>query len=91
MPSIKIECSSCGGTGLYCGFCEAKGTAVVCQSCAGQGWQNFSYKEFTGRKRRAGVRTISISRGSFIATGVGAVAGTQMTYEEFEKKVPVKR
>lgn len=87
MASIKQECPSCGGTGLYSGFCEPKGTAVVCLSCEGRGWTNHVYREFTGRKKKTGIKTISRSRGFFIATGVGAV-GESMTYAEFERKHP---
>jgi hypothetical protein len=83
------ECTSCNGTGLYCGFAEAKGTAVICLGCNGQGWQESRFAEFTGRKKKAGVKSISRSRGGFLATGVGAV-GDAMTYAEFERTRPVK-
>ncbi len=86
MSSIKCECGSCGGTGLYSGMCEAKGEAVICLGCGGRGWIDFKYKEFTGRKRKSGIKTISQSRGTLIATGVGAV-GKSMTYDEFEQKI----
>lgn len=88
MAKIRIECDACHGTGLYEGFCEPEGTAVVCLQCAGTGWLDFQYREFTGRKKRRGVKRICLSRGSFIATGVGEV-GEPMTYKEFEKKYPV--
>ena len=82
------ECTSCNGTGLYCGFAEAKGTAVICLGCNGQGWNESQFNEFTGRKKKAGVKTISRSSGGFIATGVGAT-GKSMTYAEFEAAHPV--
>lgn len=84
MPTIKEECPSCSGTGLYSGFAEAKGEAVICLSCNGKGWSNYKYKEFTGRKMKQGIKKITCSRGAFIATGVGAV-GKSMTYEEFKQ------
>lgn len=86
MIKIKHECESCGGTGLYCGFAEPKGTAVICLTCGGRGWVESRFKEFTGRKKRAGVKSISRSRGSLLAVAVGAVGGS-MTYAEFEKAI----
>jgi len=86
---IIIQCSSCNGTGLYSGFAEPKGEAVICLGCGGQGWEHFNYSEYTGRKKKAGIKTISKSAGTFLATGVGPV-GKSMTYDEFERAVPVK-
>lgn len=85
MTKVNVECSSCGGTGLYSGMCEREGTAVVCLTCDGSGCEVISYKPFEGRKRKRGIRSISQSRGTFIATGVGAT-GTPMTYAEFEAR-----
>ena len=87
--TIKCECDSCRGTGLYQGFAEGKGEAVICLACGGQGWTTFTYTEFEGRKKKRGVTSIRHSRGGFIATGVGGV-GETMSYAEFEKKIPVK-
>jgi hypothetical protein len=86
---IIIQCTACNGTGLYSGFAERKGEAVICLSCKGQGWQNLSYIEYTGRKKKPGIKTVSESAGTFIATGIGPV-GRAMTYDEFEQAVPVK-
>lgn len=83
---VQAECSSCGGTGVYCGFCEAPGTAVVCLICNGTGCETISYRPFTERKRKRGVKTVSQSNGRFIATVVGAVKNTAMTYREFLEK-----
>ncbi len=85
MPDIKCECDECYGTGLYRGMCEGKGEAVVCIRCQGKGWSTIRYREFTGRRKLNGVKSIRVSRGSFIATGVGG-KGDAMTYEQFEKK-----
>ncbi len=87
---IIIQCSSCNGTGLYSGFAEHKGEAVICLGCRGEGWEYFTYTEYTGRKKKAGITKISESRGSVILTGIGPVRGTSMTYDEFERAVPVK-
>jgi hypothetical protein len=88
MERVQAECRSCDGTGVYCGFAEPKGTGVVCLECRGSGCKTISYTPFAGRKRRQGVKTVSVSRGAFIATGVGA-AGESISYEEFlEGKMP---
>lgn len=85
---VKHECTSCSGTGLYCGFAEPKGTAVVCMRCDGKGWQKTTFNEFTGRNLRKGIHKVSLSSGSLLVTGIGAT-GQSMTYEEFQKKFPV--
>lgn len=86
--AIKTECSSCDATGLYQGFAEAKGTAVVCLNCDGTGCRVVEFTPFTERKPKRGVKTVSRSRGSFIGAGVGAT-GESITYAEFAKgKMP---
>jgi hypothetical protein len=90
MPTIKQQCRSCDGTGLYSGFAEPKGTAVICLDCDGKGWNNYSYKEFAGRKHKPGIKTVSLSRGRFIVTGVGPSEFKEdiMTYAQFEAEFP---
>lgn len=87
--SIKVECDSCDGTGLYSGMCEGEGRAVICISCDGQGWHMFSYKVFVKRKNLRGITRIARSAGRSILLGCGPV-GPDMTYKEFKKLVPVK-
>jgi hypothetical protein len=87
MKTIKTECSDCGGTGLYSGFCEGEGHAVVCLACGGSGCRKIHYKPYTGRKRKRGIVSIRWSQGRFIMTGVGG-EGDSMTYREFQKQVP---
>lgn len=82
MPTIKVECDSCRGTGVYSGFAEPEGVAVVCLGCKGTGESSVTYREFTGRKRRRGIREVRRSGGSFIATGVGP-RGESIPYEDF--------
>jgi len=82
--SVKAECVACGCTGVYSGFCEPKGTAVVCLICDGTGCEVVRYTPFTGRREKRGIKTVSLSRGGFIATGVGAV-GKSIPYSEFKK------
>ena len=83
METIKAECKACGATGLYVGFAEPKGTAVVCLECDGTGCADITFTPFTRRKRKNRITTIHRSRGSFIATGIGPGARS-VTYQEFE-------
>ena len=83
---ILAECRACGGTGLYQGFCESKGEAVVCVVCLGTGAEIVSYTPFTDRKNKRGIKLIRVSRGNFIGTGVGGINGTEMSYKEFQQK-----
>ncbi len=86
---VNVECSACGGTGLYSGMCEGEGCAVICLGCSGSGMATLTYKPFTHRKKMAGANELKISksRGTFIGTGVGAV-GASMSYAEFVKLCP---
>jgi len=84
---IQVQCDPCKGTGVYQGFAEPPGTAVVCIHCGGSGADTVTYTPYTGRKVKRGVKTVSYSRGGFIATGVGAAKGTEMTYREFLDRV----
>lgn len=89
MEAIKVECKDCGATGLYTGFAEPKGTAVVCLTCGGSGCQEFQFKPFVKRREKHGIKTICRSNGSFIGTGVGPVPGCSITYQEFQQgKMP---
>jgi hypothetical protein len=47
--TVEIECPDCGGTGLYIGFAEGDGTAVVCSRCNGSGKKTLNYKPFVKR------------------------------------------
>jgi hypothetical protein len=87
---VRAECSSCGATGVYSGFCEAKGEAVVCITCGGTGCEEIRYVPFDKRRNRRGIHTVRNSRGSFIATGVGGY-GDSISYSDFKKgKFPTK-
>ena len=86
--TVNTECKDCGGTGLYSGFAEGKGVAVVCLGCKGTGCASLTYTPFVRRKGRRDIKTVRCSRGSFIGTGVGPTGGS-VTYAEFTKgKMP---
>jgi hypothetical protein len=91
MPIINIDCQACRGTGLYCGYAEPKGVAVVCAGCGGSGCARFNYEPFTQRKPKFGVKSVRLSAGSFLVTGVGPT-GSEITYAEFAAgKLPQER
>jgi hypothetical protein len=81
---VKAECSSCYGTGLYSGMCEAEGEAVVCIRYAGTGCEEIGHKPFVKRHGRKGIKTVRWSQGQFIATGVGGFMKS-IAYSEFAK------
>jgi hypothetical protein len=82
--TVEAECGACGGTGLYRGFCEKRGEAVVCLGCSGSGKVSISYTPFIERKQRSDVQTIRLSRGTTLL-GCGGV-GDVMTYDDFLKR-----
>jgi hypothetical protein len=84
---VKAECESCGGTGVYCGFMESPGTAVVCLTCSGTGCERIRYRPFVRRRRRKNVKTVYVSVGKLIVCG--GPRGTPVPYKDFLKgKLP---
>lgn len=72
--TIKRECASCQGTGLYVGFAEHDGAAVVCYTCNGTGCEmlKIDVTPFTDRKPRTGVlRVYRTNPGIGIGSGHG--------------------
>ena len=71
------KCKSCKGTGLYVGFAEKEGAAVVCHSCKGTGEQKmrFEYEEFQGRADRIGVTRVYQTNPGIGVDGKGTVSG----------------
>ena len=83
--SIIVECPSCSGTGLYTGFMESKGEAVVFVACGGTGAKELHYTEFTGRKRKNGISKIRAGSGTILDD---SRKSTWISYAEFEQKIP---
>jgi len=69
---LKIECQSCGGTGVYRGMGERDGAAVVCYHCNGTGCEDFhfEYTDFVKRKVIKDVKRVFIK-------GYGYCVGTK--------------
>jgi len=68
---VDEKCQSCKGTGLYVGFAEHDGSAVVCHICKGTGCHHLvhEYEEFKERSVRDDVtHVIEVNPG----IGVGA-------------------
>lgn len=61
--SISIECMACDATGLYIGFGEIDGAAVICSKCNGTGKVDFEYQPFTKKRIRDDV--VRVFKGSF--------------------------
>lgn len=88
MEAVKIECRACGGTGIYSGFAEPEGVAVICVKCRGSGCEEVTFVPFVRRRGHREIHTVRQSRGSFIGTGIGP-AGGSITYKEFQQgKMP---
>ena len=85
MIKLTVECADCGGTGLYRGFMEREGEAVICIRCGGKGSQTLAFREFTGRKRKNGVQKIRSGSGTILDNPQGA---KWISYEEFRKLIP---
>lgn len=62
-----VECTSCGGDGLYAGMCERNGAAVVCHRCKGTGKEHVrhEYKPFTERKKSTTVKRVFKTAGGY--------------------------
>lgn len=81
MTKEKIEilekCSDCKGTGLYVGFAEKDGAAVVCHTCKGTGCCHYvhEYEEFKSRSLRPGVLHVIEAN-----PGIGVGKGTEANY-----------
>lgn len=72
--TVKAECSSCNGTGLYVGFVEhSNKSAAVCGDCDGTGCEEIRYKPFEKRKGRRGIEKVRLAWGR----------GVAITYAEF--------
>lgn len=69
---MLIECPLCNGTGVYSGIAEGEGVGVICYECNGTGAYTYSYKNFTGRKTKKGIKRVYLT-GSQYKLGTGKV------------------
>ena len=87
------QCPECDGTGLYVGFAERNGSAVVCSGCNGAGNREtrIEYEEAGPRKQRLGVlRVLHTNPGIKVSTSNGNSLEEfgGITYEEWLKGTP---
>lgn len=78
----KFECNSCGATGLYKGFAEPKGTAVVCSTCGGKGYISNGKTIFSGVKKKDGISRVFYDNGMWFARSENAPT---ISIQEFER------
>ena len=76
--TIKAECDSCHGSGVFKGYSEGhkdNGLGTMCSSCRGRGWKEYNFWQFRGRNIRQDISRVRMPD------------GTHWTYEEFLKEV----
>ena len=77
---INEKCKSCKGTGLYTGYAEHDGIAVVCSNCKGTGCYHriLEYEDFECKEKRNEVKRV-------IETNPGISCGVndRYTFEHF--------
>jgi hypothetical protein len=83
--AYMAECKACDATGVYLGYPQVKDEAVECLVCNGTGKDLVFFVPFTRRKRRRGIVSVRISRGTFIATGVGGVGQGELYKDWFKR------
>jgi len=72
MATVKTVCDKCNGTGVYSGFSEYGGAAVICRECDGTGMKEIDYEPFSKKKKRDGiVRVFKCNTGIQISTNGG--------------------
>jgi len=86
--TLKTECKACSGTGLYVGFMEGKGQAVICVGCTGTGCREIEVKKYAGRKPRSGITKIRGGSGTILDDASNA---KWYSYREFETKIPAPK
>lgn len=87
---VEAECSSCSGTGVYCGFMEPKGTGVICLDCNGTGKEIIYYTPFQKRKERKKISTIKLSCHLANSLGIDLLYRKNVPYKEFKKALTEK-
>jgi len=75
-----VQCKACGGTGLYMGFAEKDGAAVVCHDCDGTGKYHFKYEyeEFVTRQNPKNVKWVLQTN-----PGIGVGEGNGFKFSDF--------
>ena len=78
---LQVECRVCGASGLYAGFGEVEGAAVVCRTCRGTGAEEIAVTPFTERRPKESVtRVYAANPGIVIAPRLGG----GISYDEWK-------
>lgn len=80
------KCESCKGSGLYVGFAEGDGFAVVCHTCKGSGrcHRKIVYDDCAKRTELKGIRKVlHINPGIVASASKHRKDGKNFTYESF--------
>jgi hypothetical protein len=77
---VDEKCPACSGTGLYVGFGEKDGAAVICHDCKGTGKFHFvhEYEEFEKIEEKKGVKWVLQ-----INPGIGVGEGNGFDFSDF--------
>lgn len=78
---VHIDCPDCRATGIYIGFAEQGGAGVICSTCKGTGGVMREFAEFTGRRVRKDILTVSYPSSKYVL--VPGFDSGEITYEEF--------
>lgn len=78
----EAECSNCNSTGLYQGFAEQEGFAIVCRTCKGTGCRSVKV-EYTPFRNRRDIQNINRVLESNPGIGVGIDKERDLTIESF--------
>lgn len=84
--TVTTECRSCGGTGLYKGFAQEEGYPTVCSECKGSGGKEITYKPYTGRRLKDGVRGVRPVNPTWTAKRPSDYP--TISYDQFRREYP---
>ena len=82
---VKVNCKSCGATGLYIGLAERDGAAVICTNCRGTGYQTIEEELFSERKLRDDVERVYTDGFGFVISSkdVTTKDGSHYPFSQF--------
>lgn len=87
------ECESCGGTGIYVGFAERDGSAVVCYRCRGEGHHatKIVYWDFAERKVVKSINRVFCANPGIGIGGSDLESFGGMAYQDWLRGLPFPR
>lgn len=83
----KVNCPSCGGSGIFQGMAERETGAVPCNKCDGKGWIDIkiNYTPFKKKVIRKGVKRIYPANTGYFVSGEDVVTedGVALNYSKY--------